>query len=155
MASTYLAQAVNGAAIFQPYLIPLRFVGKLVDKMFLCLKEMKSGSDFLKDLNDGTDPGIPYTIVAGNTQLIPAKEYEKQVKLLKRVLRRFKDRGHYKALDLVLFKTTNDTAFSVASISEIEGSAKRSEVPTVIAVGCDHISYFASPEGLQVLSKIL
>eukprot|EP00903_Cladosiphon_okamuranus_P000145 g145.t1 len=87
MATPLLANAVNGAAFIQPYIIPLRLVGKFLDTMFHTLKQMNADSDFLKELNDGSDPGIPYSIIAdhekaeGTTyrQNTQADEYENEL----------------------------------------------------------------------------
>lgn len=149
MATPLLANAVNGAAFVQPYIIPLRVVGKFMDKMFTTLKEMNPDSDFLKELNDESDPGIPYTIIAGNTQLIAPKQQEQQLGLIKKVMNRFKSRGHYDALDLLLFKAPNDIAVSTESISVIPGGDNRQFPPTVLTCACDHISYFGDPAGLD------
>ncbi len=155
MATPLLANAVNGAAFLQPYALALRAVGKFLDKLFVTLKQMNSDSDFMKALNDGTDPGIPYTIIAGNTQLIPSEIQEKQLSMLRKVMKRFKSRGHYDALDKLLFKSPNDIAVSVESISEIPGSDKWSQPPRVLPSACDHISYFGDPAGLESMAKAL
>lgn len=149
MATPLLANAVNGASFVQPYIIPLRVVGKFLDTMFHTLKQMNPDSDFLKELNDGSDPGIPYSIVAGNTQLVPAAVSEPQASILKKVMARFKSRGHYDALDLLLFKAPNDIAVSLQSIKEIPGAADRQFPPQIYVCGCDHISYFGNPAGLE------
>ena len=54
---------------------PTAVLGLLVDaleKADISLDQMKPGSDFLKPLATSGDPGIPYTIIAGNTSIIPA-----------------------------------------------------------------------------------
>jgi pimeloyl-ACP methyl ester carboxylesterase len=156
MASVLLSRAVNGAAFIKPYVIPLSLVGKLLDTMFTTLSEMHPDkSDFLKTLNDGTDPGISYTIVAGNTQLIPAVQEDNFRSLLRKVLARFQGRAHYDLLDRLLFKSPNDIAVSVDSIGGIADAAKWMKPPRVIPVACDHISYFVDPEGLIALSLAL
>ncbi|PTM13608.1 MAG: hypothetical protein DA408_06375 [Bacteroidetes bacterium] len=155
MATPLLANAVNGAAFIQPYLLPLRMVGKFLDTLFLTLKQMNPNSDFLKELNDGTDPGIPYTIIAGNTQLIAPAVAANQAKLLQKVMARFKSRGHYDALDLLLFKAPNDIAVSTENIITIPGAAERQHPPVVLTCACDHISYFGDPAGLDSMRKAL
>lgn len=155
MATPLLANAVNGAAFVQPYVIPLRVVGKFLDKLFFTLKQMNSDSDFLKALNDGSDPGIPYTIIAGNTQLIPPAVAGPQARLLQKVMARFKSRGHYDALDLLLFKSPNDIAVSTEKISDIPGGAERQFPPVVLECACDHISYFGNPAGIESMAKLM
>lgn len=152
LASVLLGRAVNGAAFLKPYIIPLSFLGKFVKKLFITLQQMDpADSTFLKKLNDGTDPGIPYTIVAGNTQLIPNQS--DQEGLIKKLLQRFKNRGHYDALDLLLFKKPNDIAVAVDSIYGIKDLDARKNVTKQITVGCDHISYFGDPNGLDGLAE--
>ncbi len=155
MATPLLANAVNGASFVQPYIIPLRVVGKFLDTMFHTLKQMNPDSDFLKKLNDGSDPGIPYSIIAGNTQLIPAAVSEPQASILKKVMARFKSRGHYDALDLLLFKAPNDIAVSLDSIKDIPGAADRQFPPEVHVCACDHISYFGDPSGLESMCILM
>jgi hypothetical protein len=153
LASALLSKAVNGATFLKPYILPLSILGKYAKVLFTTLAQMDpDNSEFLKKLNDGTDPEIPYTIIAGNTKLIPV-QYEAQQGILKRIIQRFKKRGHYDALDVLLFKEPNDIAVSVKSIVGIKGKENRKYPPKEIEVGADHISYFADPEGLKALSE--
>ncbi|MEL7427251.1 MAG: caspase family protein, partial [Bacteroidota bacterium] len=155
MATPLLANAVNAASFIQPYIIPLRVVGKFMDSMFHTLKQMNPDSDFLKQLNDGSDPGIPYSIIAGNTKLIPPAQAEAQATILQKVMARFKSRGHYDALDTLLFKEANDIAVSTESIKEIPGAADRQFPPVVDICACDHISYFGDPAGLNSMTIVM
>lgn len=154
MATPLLANAVNGAAFLKPYVIPLRYVGKFLDKMFITLQQMNADSEFLTKLNDESDPGIPYTIIAGNTQLIPVEYTEKQNTLLKKLMHRFKSRAHYEALDRFLFKEPNDIAVSTKAIKEIPGAENRTHPPVVVECACDHISYFGDPAGLASIRQV-
>ena len=156
LASTLLSKAVMGAAFLKPYTIPLSFIGKALDKMFITLLQMhEKKSEFLKKLNDGADPGMQHTIVAGNTRLIPTQLQEQQDKILKKIVARFKQRGHYDALDLLLFRQPNDIAVSINSIYGVAGIDQRAQPVARIEVACDHISYFADPAGLEGLRKAL
>jgi hypothetical protein len=152
MTTVLLTYAVNGAAFLQPYLATLRIAGKWLDKLFVTLEQMSPSGKFLKEeLNDSTDPGVPYSIIAGNTRLIPVAAPEKQASLLKKVLSRFKQRGHYDALDLLLFKSPNDIAVTVESIKAIPGGESRQYPPQTWEAACDHMAYFAAPAGLAVM----
>jgi len=153
LASALMSRAVNGAVFLKPYILPLSLLGKLAGHLFITLQQMDPDGKFLKQLNDGTDPGIPYTIVAGNTQLVPSKQEEAQAGLLKKIIARFKSRGHYDALDLFLFKEANDIAVATTSIYGIPGKERRRHRPLEITVGCDHLSYFCDPEGLKGIAK--
>jgi len=153
LSSVLLARAINGATFLQPYILPLNFLGRFVEQLFVTLQQMHPGdSEFLDKLNDGADPGIPYTIVAGNTKLIPVQLEEKHKKILRKLIARFRKRGHYDALTILLFKMANDIAVAVDSIRGIEGMEQWQTPPRIIEVGCDHISYFADPEGLKALA---
>ncbi len=153
MVSVLLSRAVNGAVFLKPYILPLSLLGRLAGNLFITLKQMDPDGSFLKKLNDGTDPGIPYTIVAGNTQLIPSKNEQDQASAMKKLIARFKSRGHYDALDLLLFKEANDIAVATTSITGIPGKDKRTHRPVEITVACDHISYFCDPNGLKGVAQ--
>ncbi|RMF03636.1 MAG: hypothetical protein D6772_01860, partial [Bacteroidetes bacterium] len=155
MATPLLATAVNGAAFLKPYILPIKYLGNFVDTMFSTLKQMSPGSDFLQALNVGKDPGIPYVIIAGNTQLIPVEIQESQTKLLQKIMARFRQRAHYDALDLLLFKEPNDIAVSTKFIKEIPGAEQWSHPPRVLESACDHISYFGDPAGLESIREVL
>lgn len=153
LAMTLLTRTIQGASFLQPYLIPLSFLGKLMDELTITLKQMEIGGEFLNGLNDGTDPGIPYSIVIGNTKLISAAFSEQQKTLLQRMLQRFNSRNLYTALDAAVFKAANDIAVSSESIAAIKGKENRQFVPKEYITACDHISYFVDPKGLADLSK--
>ena len=154
LASTLLARVINGASFLQPYLVSLSFLGRYAKKLFVTLEQMHAEkSEFLQNLNDGTDPGIPYTIIAGNTRLILSPQEEKQQALLRKLLGRIKNRGQYDALDLFLFKTTNDIAVSVESILGIADKENRQLPPTTVEVPCDHLAYFGTKESLDEMVK--
>lgn len=157
LSTALLTTAVNGASFMQPYLFALNLLGRFAGQLFTTLKQMDpDDSKFLKLLNDGTDPGVSYTIVAGNTQLIPAVVMEAQKTILKKVLERFRQNGApYKILDSFLFKDPNDIAVTVDSIYGIPGSENWKTKPKQLEVGCDHLSYFGHPDGLQTLAKVV
>ncbi len=156
LSTALLTKVVNGAAFLQPYLFTLNLLGKFAGQAFITLQQMDpQDSDFLKELNDGSDPHLPYTIVAGNTQLIPAILQEVQKSLLQKTLARFNKQNAFNLLDQFLFKVPNDIAVSVDSINSIPGAEKWQNPPKVYTVGCDHISYFGDPEGLKVLAEAI
>ncbi len=157
LATALLTRVVNGAAFLQPYLFSISLLGQFVNKLFVTLQQMDpNDSPFLKALNNGTDPGIPYTIVAGNTQLAPPVMVEMQQHIMRRALQRFQRPGtYYVILDSFLFKIPNDIAVAVDSIYGIPGSDKWKTPPRQITVGCDHISYFGDPEGLKGLAEAI
>lgn len=156
LSTALLTKVVNGAAFLQPYLFSLNLLGKFAGKAFITLQQMDpDDSDFLKELNSGTDPKCHYTIVAGNTQLIPKAIQEVQKSILQRSLAAFNKQNSFKLLDQFLFKVPNDIAVAVNSIYGIPGSDKWQNPPKIFTVGCDHISYFGDPEGLKVLATAI
>lgn len=156
LSTALLTRAVNGAAFLQPYLFSLNILGRLAGQLFITLQQMDPDeSEFLKQLNDGTDPGTPYTIVAGNTQLISPIISEAQRNLLRRVMERFRGSNQYRLLDSFLFKEPNDIAVSLKSIYYVPGSENWRKPPHRIEIGCDHISYFGQSEGLAALAEAI
>ena len=156
LAAVLLSRAINGASFLQPWLTTLSFAGKFLNKLFITLQEMHpKHSEILKDLNDGTDPNIPYSVIVGNTSLIPLEFDDRHQKLLQKVIARFKNRGHYDALNLLLFRTTNDIATAVNSAFGIAGKESWNYPPQEREIGCDHISYFVHPEGLKALAEVV
>ncbi|RYY17630.1 MAG: hypothetical protein EOO04_25155, partial [Chitinophagaceae bacterium] len=117
MAETLLTYALNGAAFLKPWMFVLNIAGKIAGGAQVTLKQMDKDTGIYKALNDGTDPQIPYIIIAGNTQnIIP--NYEKTASALQRIFTRLRKRGLYDTLDLVLFKQANDVAVTNKSIIE-------------------------------------
>lgn len=159
LSTALLTQVVNGAAFLQPYLLTLNLLGRFAGQLFKTLEQMDpDDSGFLRSLNDGSDPMVPYTLIAGNTQLIPmtAETMKKQANILQKALERFRNgERYYRILDDFLFDKPNDIAVAVESIYLIPGSENWQTPPKQISVGCDHISYFATPMGLEALAQAI
>lgn len=111
---------------------------------------MKPNSKFLKELNGSKDPGIPYTVVAGNTSIIKDKRTEGFIKKL------FGKIGiqnvQYDLLTKLIFKEENDIAVSTASICSLPEGHKNVQKTSV---SCDHICYFVDRGGLNKAKEIL
>ncbi|NJL21751.1 MAG: alpha/beta hydrolase [Leptolyngbyaceae cyanobacterium SM1_3_5] len=125
---------------------PVKVLGSLVaaiETIDITLDQMQPGSEFLKSLASSPDPHIPYTILAGNTSIIPAAiDSNRLIRLMQKL--------RSDAVALPFFGQINDIAATVHSIQQIpEG---RSPLPQVQEVGCDHLVYFSNSEGLQALS---
>lgn len=112
------------------------------------LDQMQSGSEFLNNLAASPDPGIPYSIVAGNTSIIPAALESKpnNTSLFSRLTQKLFNR----VVEFPFLGQPNDIAVSVASIKNV--SLARSHQPQIQEVGCDHLVYFRHAEGLKGLS---
>ncbi len=115
-------------------------------------RQIQPGSELLKSLEAAPDPGIPYTIIAGNTSVAPdAAEADREdgssrlSRLLKKVSR--------KGTALAFLQQPNDMFSSVYSIKNIK--TDRSPQVEIVEAACDHFSYFSSDAGREALSKAL
>ena len=117
--------------------------GKLFDAADNTLEQMNiAKSNFLKQLNDGSDPKVPLTIIAGNTSMLP-----EEVTLFKRLVNK------NNIVRLILFKTEpNDLCVQTERILGIAGSEKRVFIPRKYAIACDHVSYYIDPAGTNALA---
>ncbi len=155
LAGMLLSKALNGAAFLKPYVLPLLLLQKLGKGLFTTLQQMHAeNSDFLKKLNDGTDPHIPYTIIMGNTSIMDNQMEDVQKRFLEKLSSRFMNMT-YEALTKFLFEIANDIAVSKPSATELNGSDQWSCEVAVEEVECDHLSYFVTPEGMGGLAKVL
>ena len=138
---------------------PAKVLGSLVaavEKIDDGLDQMQPGSEFLKNLATSPDPGIPYTVLAGNTSIIPAALAPEDGKK-SRVERLFASLrlrpAAYKAISLAFYNKPNDVAVSVESIGQLP--AGRTQAIAVREVASDHMSYFTTEAGLQALADAL
>ncbi len=154
VASFLTVLALNKATFLTPYMVPINILGQIAREMSKTLMQMKHNSSLYKLLNDGSDPGIPYVLIGGNTQLIQTEQAEKLSGLLGLILSRFRDRAHFDVMDQ-LFKSANDVLSTVESQTTIPGMNQWQQVPEVREVGSDHISYFAEARGMGALREVL
>ncbi len=118
-------------------------LGAALEHVDVALDEMKAESKFLDELAKSQDPGIPYTIIAGNTSLLNAENLLQKLKL-----------KSYEALTKFLFSEANDMAVGVSSVNSVE--AKRNPKPSVgEAVPSDHVGYFTVKESLSACIQAL
>jgi pimeloyl-ACP methyl ester carboxylesterase len=124
-----------------------------IPKVDVSLDEMNPKSDFLAQLAESADPGVRYTIIAGNTSLLKPPDDEQKGRI-QRLLDHLKpQRLLHGATALAFFGAPNDIAASVASIKSVpEG---RTPAPQKTEVACDHISYFSTEAGLRALAEAL
>jgi pimeloyl-ACP methyl ester carboxylesterase len=128
---------------------PAKILGILVaslEAIDVSLDQMKPDSDFLKTLAASEAPGIPYSVVAGNTSIIQPKSAE-QVTKIQALLRKVSK----SAVEFPFLGQPNDIAVLVQSIKSVpEG---RMPQPVIQEVACDHLVYFGNPAGLKGLSE--
>lgn len=115
------------------------FAGKIVKvldvtkKVTVTLEQMdwEDESNFLKNLQKAEDPGVPYTIIAGD--LNAWLKDNPEAKKLKNKLMRLGGKMMYK-------RQKNDLAVSTASIKSV--SSKRNPAPVKLDAVCHHMNYF-------------
>ena len=128
-----------------PFVAPLRAVLKTTRNVTRALAQMNPASQFLLDLNASADPGVRYTILAGNIDDYAATQDAFFGRLLVSV-------GRSSAFDLVFERQPNDIAVGTESICGVGGMRARPPVRTNVA--CHHLNYFASPAGHAALAAV-
>lgn len=138
---------------------PAKVLGALItaaETIEVALDEMKPGSKLLGSLAAGSDPGIPYTVLAGNTSVIPAATKPEAAQVRSRIERLFGclrlRPWLYKTASVAFFGQPNDVAVSVESISNLP-TTRRQVIRREVA--CDHMSYFTTEAGLHALADAL
>jgi pimeloyl-ACP methyl ester carboxylesterase len=137
-----LAFALNGLSVVAAPLTLLEGLLKRAETIDVSLDQMQPGSDFLTEMAKAKDPGIPYTLVIGNTSLVPE---DKAAGLKKRILHKLG-----KVVEIPFFNQPNDIAVLVESITALP--AARSPLPKQLPTACNHLEYFVHPAGLASLS---
>ncbi len=158
-ATTALAVGLNGLSTIT---WPVPVIGQLlslvgtgvgaVETIDITLDQMAPNSTFLTSLATSPDPGIPYTIIAGNTSLVPTaleSESESRPPLIERLMQKLSDR----VVKLPFFGQPNDIAVTVYSIKNLP--VERTLPPNVLEIPCDHLVYFTHQEGLKGLSEAI
>jgi pimeloyl-ACP methyl ester carboxylesterase len=151
-----LGIALNGLSLIAwPASVLAGLMGALEKNMRVALAEMNPASDFLNSLAASDDPGIPYSIIAGNTSIITSiipAALEQQPEKKSTLLERLQQSLFNKVVALPFSGVPNDIAVTVDSIKSIPTG--RSLPPNIQEVACDHLSYFISEPtqvGLEAL----
>ena len=119
----------------------------------MTLDELQPGSEILATLAEGQHPGVPYTLIAGNTTRI-ATDGENELKAqLRQTLHRL--------LSTPFFGEANDLWGSVKSARSLFSPSPHPQTPQPTAqkspihlqeIGYDHLSYFHDSAGLTALA---
>lgn len=140
---------------------PTKVVAELLDFLEAndnSLAQMQPGSPILHELETNPDPGIPYTIIAGDRSVMAAAlaaEPEKQSSLLQRLMEKLFNKGVDKMVNFTFFEQPNDIAVTLTSIKNV--SSNRTPPPKIYTpdAACDHLTYFTNPAGLNALIRAL
>jgi len=156
-ATATLGLALNGLTVA---VWPAAAIGSLltaIESIDVALDQMVPGSEFLTELASSHDPGVPYVLVGGDTSLKPAA-LRPQVNrggtsLMQRLLNRLSLGEALRLAADQVFLAPNDVAVAVASMSGLGGD--RTPPLKILAVSCDHMSYFRDAAGLEALARAL
>jgi len=111
-------------------------------KLTPTLEQMNPASDFITTLNSSDDPGIPYTILAGDIDTYKEPADQLFAKMLAKAGRSF-------VFEALFANKANDIAVGVESIFGV--GDRRASIPARRNVACHHLNYFASEVGQQAL----
>ncbi len=142
-----IINVLTGVAMnYMPALIPfngaIMFLLNRSKKITPTLEQMNSKSEFITTLNSSGDPGIRYTILAGDVE-----EYqEPSDKLFPKMLAKA---GKGFVFSALFGNAANDIAAGVESILGIDGA--RNPMPKRGNVACHHLNYFISEPGQKAL----
>ncbi|MEM9771079.1 MAG: caspase family protein, partial [Cyanobacteria bacterium P01_D01_bin.73] len=132
---------------------PAGTVAKLLDAFddsVVSLDQMNVKSDFIAEIAKTPDPGVPYTIIAGDRSLAPqAKDADGKLSpKLMGTLTKFLGNTIDGVVDTVFIRQPNDIAVTLESIKRVDSS--RSPQPNVLPdTACDHLTYFKEGPGLD------
>jgi pimeloyl-ACP methyl ester carboxylesterase len=147
-ASTLLTFAVNGSVMLKPWTLPIAgLIKKIAGGTQITFEQMNARTGIYGVLNTGTDPKVPYSIVAGNTQEIDPLN-TKTSDFIAALFKRTKAHPVYELLDLLLFKQPNDIAVATESIVKIQKMSDWKQRPDIKVVPGDHLNYFVQLESL-------
>jgi pimeloyl-ACP methyl ester carboxylesterase len=136
---------------------PVKALASLVsatEAIDVSLDQMNPKSEFLASLASSPDPGVSYTLIAGNTSVIPAAqapETGEGESRLARLWAKIQRRNWvHTGANLAFFNQPNDMAVSVESMRSVPDN--RTPKPVKVEVACDHVTYFSSQAGLDALA---
>lgn len=109
------------------------------------LEQMDPDSDFIRTLNASPDPGIPYTILAGDVDAYQEPSDAFFARMLDKA-------GKGPLFDALFAHQRNDIAVAVPSILGV--GPGRAVAPVVRNVACHHLNYFVSAPGQAALRSV-
>ncbi|MGZ8310697.1 MAG: caspase family protein [Allosphingosinicella sp.] len=112
-------------------------------KLTPTLEQMNPDSGFITSLNASADPGVRYSVLAGDIDSYKEPVDQFFEEMLTKAGRSF-------VFDLLFAQKANDIAVGVESILDVAGreSVARTNVP------CHHLNYFTSEAGRQALAAV-
>ena len=137
--------AINVFPAFAPFGTGLLAVLGRSKKISPTLEQMATESAFIRQLNAGEDPGVRYTLLAGDI-----RGYDEGADpLLARLTAKL---GKGPLFDTLYQDAGHDIAVSTVSIEGVPGP--RAPIPVRRGVACHHLNYFVSDAGLKALAEV-
>jgi triacylglycerol esterase/lipase EstA (alpha/beta hydrolase family) len=157
-ATTALTLALNGFSTVAWPVKALSALLKATELIDVTVDAVAQDSKFLVNLNASPDPGTAYTLLAGNTSIIPEitrLATDADVSKLERLLAKLQSKKLlHKATGLAFFNQANDIAVSVDSAFGVPVEREpKPETPDEVA--CDHVSYFGTSVALASIADAL
>jgi hypothetical protein len=137
--------AANYVPVFIPFSAAVLFLLNRSKKLTPTLEQMNPESVFIKTLNTSADPGIPYTILAGDVNAYKESTDQFFANMLAKA-------GQSVVFEALFTMQANDIAVSVDSILGIQ--SQRAIAPMHQAVPCHHLNYFISDAGQKALTAV-
>ncbi|MFM7166449.1 MAG: hypothetical protein ACKO3T_14510 [Planctomycetaceae bacterium] len=145
LSSLLTTLAINTFPAFAPFGAALLSALIRSQKLTPTLEQMNPGSEFIRTLNTSDDPGVPYTIVAGDI-----RDYREQSEKLTPQL--IATIGGGPLFDVLYQDGGHDIAVADDSIRSVPDA--RTPPPLKISAACHHLNYFVSDAGLRAMSDI-
>ncbi|BAZ08282.1 peptidase C14 caspase catalytic subunit p20 [Calothrix sp. NIES-4071] len=121
------------------------------------LDQMRTQSTFITGIANNIDPGVQYTIIAGDRSILKSAlevDSGKKSSQIQRLIQKLFTSAVDGVVDKVFWQQANDIAVTLESIHSI--SQDRSPKPIILPnAACDHLTYFTSEAGLNALVQAL
>jgi pimeloyl-ACP methyl ester carboxylesterase len=114
-------------------------------KLTPALEQMNPTSEFITTLNKSDDPGIPYTILAGDVDAYKEPSDAFFARMVAKA-------GQSFIFEALFARQANDIAVGVESILGV--GDQRAIAPVRRNVACHHLNYFVSESGQQALTAV-
>ena len=145
LSSMLTTLAIATFPAFTPFCGALVYLLNRSKKITPTLEQMNPTSEFITTLNTSPDPGVPYTIVAGDI-----RDYRESAdKIMARLVAKV---GTGILFDALYQNTGHDIAVSNDSIRGIADD--RTPAPKKQFVICHHLNYFVAEAGLKALAEL-
>ena len=137
--------AMNYLPVFIPFSSAVLLLLNRSKKLTPTLEQMNPASEFIQTLNKSDDPGIPYTILAGDVDAYKEPSDQLFAKMLAKA-------GQSFIFEALFAMQANDIAVGVESILGVGG--QRAIAPIRRNVACHHLNYFVSEAGQHALKAV-